>query len=201
MATDHLASHEARSSFLQALEDTAIMNSAHAYPAGQVTLHDVLPAELLPEILRHLRYRQGELARTSLVCKQWYAVSKPVSRMSLQPTFAVVIWLTVVSSLILCRSRLYWRRMFGDKKLLWEWVRAPRDSERIVRAFSALAANPELCSYVKELEVRVYPLASQHRLDALQEEALEIFKHASNLETLVRALIQFPDSRLTVLTQ
>lgn len=54
-----------------------------------------------------------------------------------------------------------------------------------MQAFSALAKSPELCSYVKELEVRVYPLASQHRLDELQEEALEIFKHASNLRTLV----------------
>lgn len=64
-------------------------------------------------------------------------------------------------------------------------MRAPRDSERIIKAFSALSKSPELCSYVKELEVRVYPLASQTRLDNLQEEALEVFKYACNLKTLV----------------
>lgn len=81
MATDHLASHEARKSFLQALEDTTRpdMTPAPTFRGRTFTLHDILPLELLPVILRHLRYRQGELARTSLVCKQWYAVSKPVS--------------------------------------------------------------------------------------------------------------------------
>lgn len=180
MSTDHLASHEARQSFLQALEETT-MPQTDELKVPSISLHDTLPLELLPLILSHLRYRQDELARTCLVCKRWYAESKPVSehcymvhtarRAYIEPTM-------LYSSVDHAHSATH--------QLLWEWVRAPRDSERIVRAFSALSKKPELCSYVKELEVRVYPLASQTRLDDLQEEALQIFKHADNLKTLVK---------------
>ena len=42
----------------------------------------LLPHELLPEILGHFRYRQADLARTSLVCREWASVSKPVREIS-----------------------------------------------------------------------------------------------------------------------
>jgi hypothetical protein len=80
MNDDDLASRAARLSLFEALLDTAT-STVDASTAGmsQISLHDKLPIELLPEILRHLRYRQGELARTCLVCKEWARVSKPVS--------------------------------------------------------------------------------------------------------------------------
>lgn len=37
-----------------------------------------LPQELLPEILGHLRWRQGELAQCALVCREWYRAATPV---------------------------------------------------------------------------------------------------------------------------
>lgn len=78
MSPDHFASHEGRLSFLQTLKETT-MPQATDLNQSRISLHDKLPLELLPVILGHLRYRQGELARTALVCKQWYADSKPVS--------------------------------------------------------------------------------------------------------------------------
>lgn len=54
------------------------------------------------------------------------------------------------------------------------------------QAFTALSENGQLCSYVRELEVRVWPLASPMTLDGLQEKALSFFRKAINLRKLVR---------------
>lgn len=121
------------------------MSGRHSHPIDVMHAFQRLPPELLPCILEHLRYRQGELARASLVCREWARISKP---------------------------------------LIWEWVRT-RDSDRIEKAFSALSQSPELCSFVRELEVRVYPLASLSKLEQLEDEVLETFRHATNLRSLV----------------
>lgn len=69
--------------------------------------------------------------------------------------------------------------------MIWEWVRS-RDSERIAQAFHALSRSPELCGFVKDLEVRVYPMTPQTRLESLRHEVLETLKHTRNLKRLVR---------------
>lgn len=56
---------------------------------------------------------------------------------------------------------------------------------RLAQAFTALAAHPELCLLVKELEVRVFELATLERLEALQDETLATLLHARNLKSLV----------------
>lgn len=64
--------------FLEAVNDPH--NAGSAAEATQAMPDFAkLPPELLPVILGHLRYRQGELVRTSLVCREWAAVSRPVS--------------------------------------------------------------------------------------------------------------------------
>lgn len=78
-------------SFLAALESDAAMNAAatasdiHAFSAMPAFAN--LPVELLPELLRPLRYRQNDLARTSLVCKSWANASRPVRSLA-------VTWIT-----------------------------------------------------------------------------------------------------------
>lgn len=80
MADDDLSTRDARSAFLDALEATIEPGDTEdaVMPAGP-SLHDILPIELIEQILGHFRYRQGELARTCLVCKEWERISKPVS--------------------------------------------------------------------------------------------------------------------------
>lgn len=134
-----------RNVYLEALEESVKESGKASQTFEVLDAFHRLPPELLPCILDHLRYRQGELAKTSLVCREWARVSKP---------------------------------------LLWEWVRS-RDSDRIEKAFSALSRSPELCSYVRELEVRVYPLSSLSKLEQLQDEVLSTFRHTKNLRSLV----------------
>lgn len=69
-------------------------------------------------------------------------------------------------------------------QLIWEWVRT-RDSDRIEKAFHVLSEHPELCSHVRELEVRVYPLSALSKLEALSHEVLNTLKHLKNLKSLV----------------
>lgn len=71
-----------------------------------------------------------------------------------------------------------------DCKLLWSWVRS-RDPGRLAQAFTALSTKPELCLLVKELEVRVFELATMERLEALQDETLVTLEHTRNLKSLV----------------
>lgn len=52
--------------------------SASSPPAVIMDGFHRLPPELLPVILGHLRFRQNELARASLVCREWAAAAKPV---------------------------------------------------------------------------------------------------------------------------
>lgn len=64
---------DARATFLEALEcpnDPSIDECMDGFQR--------LPSELLPEILRHLEWRQAELFRTCLVCKRWDQVCRPV---------------------------------------------------------------------------------------------------------------------------
>ena len=70
-----MAHPSSQSLFLQALEATM-----HDPEPASIVLSDFhrLPPELLPVILGHLRYRQNELARASLVCREWAQVAKPV---------------------------------------------------------------------------------------------------------------------------
>ena len=65
-----------RDLFLRALEET--LECATDGEERSMPSFSQLPPELLPLILGHLRYRQGELARTRLVCREWAHVSKPV---------------------------------------------------------------------------------------------------------------------------
>jgi len=64
----------ARATFLAALECPSEPSNDECMDGFQQ-----LPSELLPEILRHLKWRSGELFRTCLVCKRWDQVSRPVS--------------------------------------------------------------------------------------------------------------------------
>ena len=71
-----------RNSYIEALEES-VRDAATGDRASDLidVMHGFhrLPPELLPCILEHLRYRQGELARASLVCREWARISKPVS--------------------------------------------------------------------------------------------------------------------------
>ena len=71
-----------RSSYIEALEESVRDAAAGDTPSDPIdVMHGFhrLPPELIPCILEHLRYRQGELARASLVCREWARISKPVS--------------------------------------------------------------------------------------------------------------------------
>ena len=55
----------------------------------------------------------------------------------------------------------------------------------MAQAFHALSNNPELCGHVKDLEVRVFDLTSNARLEALQDQVLEALRHMNKLQSLV----------------
>ena len=162
---------KSRNCYIEALEESvkdAATGDRASDPIDVMDGFHRLPPELLPCILEHLRYRQGELARVSLVCREWARIAKPVrrSRPDISGGLAEADRAGVFTQLI------------------WEWVRS-RDSDRIEKAFSALSQSPELCSYVRELEVRVYPLASLSKLEHLDDEVLTTFRHTTNLRSLV----------------
>lgn len=54
----------------------------------------------------------------------------------------------------------------------------------MAQAFRALSNSPELCSFVKELEVRVFPLADTGRMDEMHKQVLQTLRHTSNLQSL-----------------
>ena len=57
---------------------------------------------------------------------------------------------------------------------------------QLVRLFRTLSSDPEICSLVKHLDVRFFPLAARggERYD-LDGEVREAIKHMINLESLV----------------
>lgn len=70
--------------------------------------------------------------------------------------------------------------------MIWEWVRS-RDAYRIVQAFRSLSTSPRLASYLRSLEVRVFPLSttSSDEIESLHLQILETLKLAQNLRSLV----------------
>lgn len=74
-------------------------------------------------------------------------------------------------------------------QLIWEWVRS-RDSDRIAQAFATLSTNPSLCEYVRELEIRVFPLSDSTQTEVSLRHVLLTLQHTKNLTSLVKAVVQ-----------
>lgn len=119
----------------------------------------LLPIELLPDILEHLRFDFLSLARLCLVSRAFCAAAQPL------------LWSWI---------RLRDVRLVSRVRELDCGQRGPDSRDQVI---TLLAGSKHLCAQLRKLEVRAWPLASGG-LDELEEAAITVLEQATSLQTL-----------------